>query len=234
MLSTLALSLGALVFSTATLSGTPTRLLVVTGGHDYPTSFYTLFEQEGLVWDHAVSPEDAYQRDLVPSYDVLVLYDMPKSVSPEARDRLEAFAKAGKGIVAIHHAIVSYADWDWYRDLVGGRYFEQARNGHAASSYLHDVDIVVEPARRHPITEGIEPFTIRDETYRGMWISPDNTVLLTTSHATSDGPVAWISAYPNSRVVYVQLGHGAEAHHNPVFRTLVRRAILWAAGALRD
>jgi hypothetical protein len=26
----------------------PVRLLVVTGGHDYPTSFYTLFEQDGL------------------------------------------------------------------------------------------------------------------------------------------------------------------------------------------
>src|SRR6185436_12688622 len=30
----------------------PLRLLVVTGGHDYPTSFYTLFEQPGMMWDH--------------------------------------------------------------------------------------------------------------------------------------------------------------------------------------
>jgi len=27
----------------ATLATPPVRLLVVTGGHDYPTSFYTLF-----------------------------------------------------------------------------------------------------------------------------------------------------------------------------------------------
>ena len=44
----------------------PLRLLVVTGGHDYPTSFYTLFEQPGLVWDHETTSESAYRRDLRP------------------------------------------------------------------------------------------------------------------------------------------------------------------------
>ena len=42
----------------------PMRLLVVTGGHDYPTSFYTLFEQPGLAWDHETPSEAAFRRDL--------------------------------------------------------------------------------------------------------------------------------------------------------------------------
>jgi type 1 glutamine amidotransferase len=210
------------------------RLLVVTGGHDYPTSFYSLFEQEELSWDHAVSAEEAYRRDLRPAYDVLVLYDMPKTVSAEARANLRAFAEAGKGIVVIHHAIVSHGDWDWYRDLVGGRYFEQPGEGHEASTYLHDVDMKIEEASPHAITDGLTPFTIHDETYKGMWMAPDNTVLLTTSHETSDGPVAWISSYRPSRVVYVQLGHGPEAHRNPTYRALIRRAILWTADRATD
>ena len=45
-------------------SAAPLRLLVVTGGHDYPTSFYTLFEQPGLVWDHETTSEAAFRRDL--------------------------------------------------------------------------------------------------------------------------------------------------------------------------
>lgn len=70
---------------------------------------------------------------------------------------------------------------------------------------------------------------IHDETYKGMVISPTNTVLLATSHPTSDGPLAWVSAYPRARVVYIQLGHGAEAHRDPGYRALVRNAVRWVA-----
>jgi hypothetical protein len=36
-----------------------------------------------------------------------------------------------------------------------------------------------------------------------MSISPEVNVLLQTDDATSDGPVAWISPYAKSRVVYI-------------------------------
>ena len=58
-----------------------------------------------------------------------------------------------------------------------------------------------------------------------MWISPQNTVLLTTTNPLSDGPLAWISGYAKSRVVAIQLGHGREAHLEPGYRALVRNAI---------
>src|SRR5688572_10043124 len=83
----------------------PLRLLVVTGGHDYPTSFYTLFEQPGLVWDHETTAEAAYRRDLRPKYDVVVMYDLTKELGPEGRANLQAFAESGKGIVVLHHAL---------------------------------------------------------------------------------------------------------------------------------
>ena len=57
------------------------RVLVVTGGHSYPTSFYTLFEQPGLTWDHAVSSEEAFRRDLRERLDVLVVHYMPNTLS---------------------------------------------------------------------------------------------------------------------------------------------------------
>ena len=57
-----------------------------------------------------------------------------------------------------------------------------------------------------------------------------NIVLLATSHPTSDGPIAWVSAYPRARVVYIQLGHGSEAHRDPGYRALVRNAVRWVAG----
>jgi type 1 glutamine amidotransferase len=212
--------------------GAPLRLLVVTGGHDYPTSFYTLFEQPGLSWDHAVGNEEAFKRDLRADYDVLVLYDMSVTLSEAGRHNLQQFAESGKGILVLHHAVVSYQDWPWYRDLVGGRYFERPQGDHRASTYSHDEDMRIHIATPHLITAGVRLTRIHDETYKGMWISPDVTVLLTTDHPKADAPVAWISPYGRSRVVYVQLGHGAEAHRDPGYRLLVRNAIAWVAGRL--
>lgn len=207
----------------------PIRVLVVTGGHAYPTSFYTIFEQDGVTWDHATSSEEAYRNDLRERYDVLVLYDMPRSLSDAGKQNLRAFAEAGKGIVVLHHAIVSYPDWDWYRDLVGGRYFEQPEGDRPASTYHHDEQMHVAVARTHPVVEGLSSFTVLDETYKGMWLAPTNTVLLTTDNPTGDPPVAWVSAYPRSRVVTIQLGHGPDAHHDTSYRRLVLNAIRWTA-----
>src|SRR5689334_6901977 len=78
-------------------SAAPVRLLVVTGGHDYPTTFYTLFEQPGLTWDHETTTEAAFRRDVRSRYDVVVLYDMPATLSAAGRANLQAFAESGKG-----------------------------------------------------------------------------------------------------------------------------------------
>lgn len=216
-------------------SASPLRVLVVTGGHDYPTSFYTLFEQPGLTWDHETTTEAAYRRDLRPRYDVLVMYDMVEKtpLSAQARANLQAFAESGKGIVVMHHALCSNNDWDWYRDLAGGRYLLGPQEGRPASTYKHDETIPVAVARPHPITRGVVLTEVFDETYKGMWISPQATVLLTTTHPLADPPLAWISPYQQSRVVSIQLGHGREAHTHAGYRALVRNAILWSAGKLQ-
>ncbi len=207
------------------------KVAVVTGGHDYETSFYRVFEQPGIRWDHFVSNEQAFAKDLR-SYDVVVLYDMSKDLSAKGRAKVQAFAESGKGLVVMHHAIVDYATtWPWwYEQLVGGRYLERAEGKLPASTYKHDEKIQVESAMSHPIVDSVGRFEIFDETYKGMWISPDVKVLLKTNNPTSDGPVAWISPWPKARVVYIQLGHGAAAHDNPAFKKLVWNAIAWTSG----
>jgi type 1 glutamine amidotransferase len=209
------------------------RCLVVTGGHDFDSEFYSLFDHGKLDWDHAASNTEAFALDIRDRYDVVVLYDMSLQIGKLQRRNLRAFVESGKGLVILHHAIADYNSWDWWvREVVGGKYLLETEGEMPASTYLHDVDFFVRPTGSHPITSGIGPMHIRDETYKGMWISPEVEVILETDEETSDGPLAWISPYEKSRVVYLQLGHDRLAFLHPAYRELVERAILWSAGEL--
>jgi len=218
--------------SGAPSASTELRVLLVTGGHDYEASFYSVFEQQsGFRWAHATNAE-AFKKSIKDDFDVLVLYDMTADLDDKCKGNLQAFVESGKGLLVLHHAIASYQNWPWYEKTVGGRYLLKPEGDKPASTYRHDEELAVLATTSHPITAGLGAIHIWDETYKGMAISPDSKVLLKTNNPTSDGPVAWISSYPKSRVVYIQLGHDGLAFRHPSYREIVRRAILWVAGKL--
>ena len=209
----------------------PIRVLLVTGGHEHELSFYEMFSGRAG-YAITVNPHPrAFRPWLSKRADVLVLYDMADVTDEAERKYLRAFLESGKGMVVLHHAIASNQQWPWwYEEVVGGRYVLKAEGGAPASSYKHDVDFEVRPAASHPVLEGVGPFRIPDEAYKNLWISPKVKVLLETANPENDKALAWISPYPKSRGVYVQLGHGSDAHGNPAYRRLLHNAIGWAAG----
>jgi len=211
----------------------PVRVQLMTGGHTFNPEFYDLFVNRPDLEVTVTGHPDGYNGDLGRSTDVLVLYDMVPEIGEQRQKNLRAFLESRGGAVVLHHAIADFPSWLWWTDeVVGGKYLERAVPGHAASTYKHDEDLYVEAVGQHPITRGLGPMHFRDETYKGMVISPKVRVLLRTTNPTSDGPVAWIGTYEKSRVVYIQLGHGRFAHENPDYQELVHRAILWAARRL--
>jgi type 1 glutamine amidotransferase len=213
----------------------PVRALLITGGHDHETSFYSLFDgYRDLARIPVASSATAFQSDLRSKYDVVVMYDFSRELDEKGMKNLRDFAESGKGIVVLHHALLNYQKWNWwYQDLVGGSY-RLAREGDIPSSTVkNDQDISVTPAGQHPITAGIAPFHIVDETYGRMWISPQVKPLLTTDNPNSSQVVAWVGPHEGSKVVAIQLGHGPTAFSHPSYRALVHNAILWAAGRTR-
>ena len=214
----------------------PLRVLVVTGGHDYPTSFYTIFEGvPDLNWSHAASSHEAFKNDIRKNCDVLVLYDFSNEIAEVEKTNLRNFVESGKGLVVLHHAIADYQDWEWWwKEVVGGKYLLKPQGATPASTYQHDQELCVRAVMRHPITARWGSMHLWEETYKGMWISPAVKVLLQTDNPTSDGPVAWISPYQKSRVVYIELGHDDKAHLYPAYRGLVHDAIRWSAGRLGE
>ncbi|MBI5086726.1 MAG: ThuA domain-containing protein [Acidobacteria bacterium] len=212
------------------------RVQIITGGHAHDLGFYSLFEgQPGLAVSINPHPS-AYRSDLRGKVDVLVLYDLHDLATDVQKKNLQDYLESGGGLVVLHHALADNWQWRWwYQDVVGGRFLMGAEGAAPGSTAKAPVRLSVRPVARHPVLDGVEAFTLDDEGYKGMWLSPKSTPLLETASAENDAVndkvVAWIGPWPKSRVVAIQLGHGAGAYTSETYRRLVRNAIAWAAPA---
>ena len=226
----------AILFSSCSAKKTA-HVLFITGGHDYDKEqFEVLLSKLPITYDHAEHPNahKMLKSDVISKYDAVLLYDMPKEISDEARADFIAMLEKGKGLVVLHHAFCSYDIWPEYVKIAGGRYhhfpWEKDCVEQTPSTYKHDVefDIKVEDLN-HPITKGISDFSIIDEAY-------GNTELLTTVHpllstnTPLNGPlVCWTNQYGKSRIVTLTLGHDRHTWENPTFIEILSRSILWVA-----
>ncbi|MCS7185741.1 MAG: ThuA domain-containing protein [Armatimonadota bacterium] len=219
----------------------PLRVIIVTGGHDFERKeFFEMFDSFGdIKWEEHQQPKanEIWLGETLRNYDAVVLYDMWQQITEEQKQGMVRWLKdEGKGLVALHHSIASYQNWDEYAKIIGARYFiapGKAPDGKTfdRSQFHHDIRFTVKVVdKNHPVTKGLpEQFEILDETYKGWWIAPGVHKLLATDHELSDPCVAWAKRYGKAKVVFIQLGHGSTAYNNPNFRTLVRNAILWVA-----
>ncbi len=210
----------------------PIRIMIVTGGHGYYPSVYKLFEYPDF--RPVVEPHPTGDRgDARKRCDVLVLYDMVEDdvIGEAGKQNLRNFIEAGKGVVIFHHAVLNYSNWAWWHDEVIGMGRKPAAE-RPQPGYTDNVDLTIEPVGKHPILNGVGPFRMVDETYRGFWYSPNTTLLLKTNSPTTEGPLAWIGPNKKARVVAIMLGHTTKGHLNPDFQHFFRNAVLWAAGRL--
>jgi type 1 glutamine amidotransferase/sugar phosphate isomerase/epimerase len=223
-------------------SGGPDKVdvLVVTGGHGFEREpFLAIFEGcddlrlvEAPLKDESEVFEDVGNWD----YDVVMLYNMTQNISPKRQENFVRLLKErGVGVVVVHHAQAAFQGWHEYHKIIGTAYiyFDVEIDGkqwpHCKCKGNQDIAVSVRD-REHPITRGMQDFTIHDETYRGRWWAEGNHVLLTTNHPDNDEPVAWTRQYGRARVFNIQFGHDKQAYACPQYRDLLVRGVRWAAG----
>ena len=207
----------------------PVRIMVVTGGHAHDTSLCSLFKGYQDFAPMVLPRDIAFRKDLRSRWDVLVLYDLSIEISQAEQKNVANFLESGRGMVVLHDAIANYNSWAWWsQEVIGDRYLLEPDGTMQASTYDLRQEVVYYPVD-HPITAGVGPLRLTDETYKGMWVSPRSKPILKTDHALSDAVGAWISPYEKSRVVVIQPGDDRRSHTHPGYRVLVRNAILWAA-----
>lgn len=218
------------------VSTTKVRVLVVTGGHAFEKEpFFKLFENNQQITYQAVEhpkAQEMFRAENAGKYDVIVLYDMQAKIGETEKANFVARLNEGKGLVALHHCLCSYQNWDEYAKIIGGKYFLEKHTEKGiekpASVYLHDVNFTVQVVdAKHPVTRGIKDFLIHDETYGGCELTAEVKPLLTTTETTSSKTIGWAHNYGKSRVVYLQLGHDHQAYENPNYIRLLAQAIRW-------
>lgn len=227
------LILSVLILGPMSASAKKLNVLIVTGGHDFDRkSFFEMFDSfKGISYTELKHPEANLQLGKInpKTYDAIVFYDMPKTISEAEKESYHKLMKVGKGLVFMHHSLASYQQWDEFKTIIGGKYHEE-KNTPASSTYQHDVNFKVKVLNpSHPVTKGITDFEILDEVYGNTEVLPEVTPLLTTDHPQSSKTIGWTLQKENSRIVYIQLGHDKNAWFNPNYQKLIQQSIAYVA-----
>ena len=206
--------------------------MIISGGHSFDEpAFFGMFDQmEGITYEHIRQPQanQSIASGKASAYDVLVFYDMYDQISEPQKQAYIEMLNTGSAMVFLHHAIVSYQEWPAFMDIVGGRY-NQRDSSRRLSDYRHDVDIPIHIEKDHPITAGVEDWTMFDEIYMHCEIKDDVIPLLSTTHPESTPLVGWINHFGKSDVVYLQAGHGVGIFSDSNFLKLLEQSIRWSA-----
>ena len=209
---------------------------VVTGNHPYSVLGFQRMLRALPGIDAYVQHIDDFVADVGNVrvlYDVVLFYHFSQATpgsggepsAERARDAIEELGDTGQGIVILHHALLAYPDWDTWTELCGLR--DRSFTYHEGQSLrveVADVD--------HPITAGLDPWEMVDETYVMPEPDAESHVLLTTQHPQSMRALAWTRQYRDARVFCCVLGYDHTAYGAPQFRIILQRGMLWAAGRL--
>jgi uncharacterized protein len=213
------------------------RTAVITGGHSFDVpNFHRLFRSlDGIepVIQH-IDDWTSSSSEVRASYDAVVFYIMMMGTPVDdgspwyAGKPLSALGELGRypqGVVVLHHALLAYPEWSMWSNLVG---IDDRKFGYHAGESVH-VDVV---DLAHPITKGLSPWDMTDETYTMREPREGSRVLLATDHPRSMKSIAWTRDFRGTRVFCLESGHDNATWVDANFREVLRRGILWSAGRI--
>lgn len=223
-------------------AGDPISVLVLSGqgNHDWRSTtpkLVSILKDAGRFVVQVTEDPGRLTAKSLRGFDVVVsnwnAYDRPGHASdwPEKMRRAYlAFVRGGKGHVVVHAGGASFPAWRDYLELVLATW----QDGLSTHGPVRDSLVRLEPVA-HPVTEGLEPFTITDEIWASPGLSGGTEVLASSFSAPDKGgsgrwePSVLAGRYGLGRCLTILLGHDVAAMDNPGFRALLLRAAEWAA-----
>lgn len=230
--------------------GTASRsALVVRGGWEghSPVEATDLFipflESNGFDVRIEASPAVYADAEVMAGIDLVVQCVTMSEISREQTAGLRAAVEAGTGLAGWHGGIADSFRADTnFLQLVGGQFANHPSKspdllvGEAEDNYLpHSIEIT-DLGRQHPITAGLDDFSLETEQY---WVLTDDLieVLATTTHPAQPwqqwhrphvSPAVWTRQWGQGRVMVATPGHSVEVLEDVNVRTIIERGMLWA------
>lgn len=183
-----------------------------------------------------------FTKKFLAKYQVIIQLNYPPyRWSDEAKAAFQDYIEQGRGgWVGLHHATLlgefdGYPMWPWFSDFMGGIRFKNYIAKRVAGTV-----IVEDPA--HPCFKGVPPtFVVGEEEWYTYDKDPrPNVHVLARVDESSyqpssdikmgDHPVVWTNERMKARNIYILMGHHPSLFTNAAYKTLLRNAILWAAG----
>lgn len=215
--------------------GQQIKIMLVTGGHSYDTvPFFDMFDAlEELEYVHFQQPKAnaELQKNLGEEFDVLVFYDMWKSISEGQKRAYVEMTKKGKPMLFLHHSIASYQDWPLFEQILGGKYVEKKKGipEKLHSNFEHDVWVYGKVEKITPVTRGFNELRFFDEIYGNVQVSDEIIPLVKTRHPKSMEVIVWENRFNASNIIYIQPGHDKRTYAEKDYRKLVLQAIQYLA-----
>jgi uncharacterized protein len=174
--------------------------------HDLERQKQVEAESPGLVVDYTCLSET--REDGSPAI---------QRMTDENANALAAWVQKGGALLALHAATVAAQSSPVFRRLVGGVFIKHP----PACSFT-----VYPLYGEHPITAGIQAFSVYDELYIAR-TEPDVQVHLVTCHEEFAYPLAWSRSEGLGRVAYLALGHDRRVWELPEYGKLVQQMVTW-------
>ena len=171
----------------------------------------------------------------VPDADLLVVNagcgeyhassDGPEDAWAEAFGVLRDHRARRRPLLALHAATNTLDGWAEWPEWVGGRW-DRERSMHPP---IGDARVEVTDGD-HPVTAGLDAFTLHDERYSHLDLYPGSRVLLHHDLEGSRQPLVWVTESDGARTVYDALGHDARSFASPARVDLLQREVRWLLG----
>ena len=219
------------------MSGCPVPdALVVKGAgpyvdpwHDFAATsarLAALVEDLGFRVDVTGEVEDALAD---PGVVALLVVNIGNPQEPRPLQRMDAAAvglarhlAGGGGLLGVHSSSTSLTGMREWPSILGGRWVR----GRTMHPPLDECTISVTEVE-HPITDGLQDFTVIDERYSHLETQPDVAVLCAHRFEDVTHPLVWAREAGPGRVVYDGLGHDVGSYDAPGHRALLVRAVEW-------
>lgn len=168
-------------------------------------------------------------------YKVLVFSNTNNQIfdTEEQKAAFQKFLKSGGGFVGIHSATGSMRKWDWFCEMIGGRF---QRHPKLQPFTIKVVD------KNHPATSFLsDTWKWEDEFYYHTNLNEKSRVLLAGDLTTLEDknkpqtkdntyPLAWCHEFEGAKVFYTALGHKPEHYADPNLAKHILGGIQWAMG----